>query len=386
MCGICGKINSDPDKLVETNLIKRMTDTLEHRGPDAEGIYVYNQVGLGHRRLKIIDLEGGKQPMFNEDGSVVIVYNGEIYNFQELRDVLQKCAHVFKTRSDTEVLLHGFEQWETGLFNRLNGMFAFAIWDAREKTLFMARDRMGKKPLYYFLGDDSVVFGSELKSLLVDPCVPRDIDPEALDAYFALGYIPSPKTIFREIFKLPPACYAFWKQGNLKVSRYWDVIFDDKGHYNEEDAIQGVRDCLTRAVKARLISDVPLGAFLSGGIDSSSVVALMSGISNTPVVAAAISFEESRFNEIKFSRMVAAKYNIQLHEHVVTPDIMQLLPKLVWHFDEPFADSSAIPTYYVSKIGRQHATVVLSGDGGDEVFAGYTRRYRFEALENYLRD
>lgn len=386
MCGICGKIQFHPQSKVAPELIHRMTDQLRHRGPDAEGFYVHNEVGFGHRRLKIIDLQGGKQPMFNEDGSLVIIFNGEIYNFKELRDQLQKHGHAFRTNSDTEVLVHGYEQWQTELLSRLRGMFAFAIWDDRNKTLFIARDRMGKKPLYYIADQHAITFGSELKSLLADSSVPREIDPAALDAYFALGYIPSPKTIFRDIFKLPPSSYMLWHAGKLKIAKYWDCVFNSNGHYTEKEAIETLQSQLADAVNVRLLSDVPLGAFLSGGLDSSSVVAMMSRVKSDPVVAASISFRESAFDEIGFSRVVARHCKIQMHEYVVTPDLDTILPKLVWHFDEPFADASAVPTYYVSQVARQHVTVALSGDGGDENFAGYTRRYRFEALENYWRE
>ena len=385
MCGICGKIFRSPDQRVQADLIRRMADTLVHRGPDDEGYYVKNEVGLGHRRLKIIDLEGGKQPMFNEDGTLSVIFNGEIYNFRELRHLLRSHGHIFKTNSDTEVLLHGFEQWQFKMLDRLRGMFAFAIWNAKDKTLFIARDRMGKKPLYYYFDKNAIVFGSELKSLLVDESIPRNIDCEALDAYFALGYIPSPKTIYHKIFKLEPACYLLWKDGKVKITKYWDCLFSVNGSYHEKEVKDELLSKLEESVRVRLISDVPLGAFLSGGLDSSCVVALMSKIQNNTVVAASIGFNDSDCNELEFSRLVAEHCSIKLHEHIVTPDIDHLLAKLLWHFDEPFADSSAIPTYYVSKMARQHATVVLSGDGGDEIFAGYTRRYRFEAWENYWR-
>jgi asparagine synthase (glutamine-hydrolysing) len=386
MCGICGKVYGHPERRVELSLIRRMADLLQHRGPDAEGFHVRNEAGLGHRRLKIIDLEGGRQPMFNEDGSVVITFNGEIYNFQDLRQELRKCGHVFQTNSDTEVLIHGYEQWQTELLPRLRGMFAFAIWDDRRKSLFMARDRMGKKPLYYFSNEHEIVFASELKSLLVDPDVPREIDAEALDAYFALGYIPSPKTIYRNVCKLLPATYLIWQGGETKTVAYWDCFFHSNGHYEEAETIETLRSRLTDAVQVRLISDVPLGAFLSGGLDSSCVVALMSRLKKEPVVAATVGFHEEEFDEVKYSRMVATHCGMAMYEHVVTPDLESLLPKLVWHFDEPFADSSAVPTYYVSQVARRHVTVALSGDGGDESFAGYTRRYRFEALESYWRE
>jgi asparagine synthase (glutamine-hydrolysing) len=362
-----------------------MTDILGHRGPDAAGHHLTGAVGLGHRRLRIIDLVDGKQPMYNEDGSLVIVFNGEIYNFQDLRQQLQSHGHIFKTKSDTEVLLHGYEQWQTGLLSRLRGMFAFAIWDDRRRALVLARDRLGKKPLYYFADAQGIVFGSELKSLLVDPEVPREIDTTALDAYFSLGYIPSPWTIFLNIRKLPPASYLLWKDGQIEQAPYWKVTFNGHGEYEEEQAIANLRSNLTEAVRVRLISDVPIGAFLSGGLDSSCVVSMMSNLMNEPVIAASVGFGERAYNELEFSRQVAKHCGIQMHEHMVAPEVQQLLPKLIWHFDEPFADPSSVPTYYVSKVAREHVTVALSGDGGDENFAGYTRRYQFEALESYWR-
>lgn len=386
MCGISGKIYVDTARSVDPDLIRHMTDVLTHRGPDAGGYHIEGSVGLGHRRLKIIDLVDGNQPMYNEDGSLVVVFNGEIYNFQDLRQQLQAHGHVFKTKSDTEVLLHGYEQWQINLLQRLRGMFAFALWDARQRTLFMARDRMGKKPLYYFANDSSIGFGSELKSLLVDPEVPREIDPAALDAYFSLGYIPSPRTILRSVHKLPPATYLLWQNGQITQGAYWQVAFSGNGKYQEETSIGKLREHLRDAVRTRLISDVPLGAFLSGGLDSSGVVAEMSRLVQEPIIAASIGFGDHAYNELNFSRQVAKYLGIQMHEHVVEPNVRELLPKIIWHFDEPFADSSAVPTYYVSKVAREHVTVALSGDGGDENFAGYTRRYKFEALESYWRE
>ncbi len=386
MCGICGKIYRDPIRQIEPDLIRRMTDAIAHRGPDSAGYHIAGAVGLGHRRLSIIDLSAGDQPMYNEDRSLVAIFNGEIYNFQDLRQQLQAHGHVFKTKSDTEVLLHGYEQWRVDLLQRLRGMFAFAIWDERQRELLLARDRMGKKPLYYLADRHGVIFGSELKSLLVDPAVRREIDPAALDAYFSLGYIPSPRTIFRNIHKLPPASYLLWRRGEVKQGTYWRVQFTGNGEYHEKRAVTKLRDHLTEAVRARLISDVPIGAFLSGGLDSSCVVAEMSRLMKEPVIAASVGFGDRAYNELDFSRQVAKHCGVQMYEHIVVPEVRDLLPKMVWHFDEPFADSSAVPTYYVSQVARQHVTVALSGDGGDESFAGYTRRYKFEALESYWRE
>ncbi len=386
MCGICGKIYTDSNQQVEPELVKKMADALVHRGPDAEGYYIQNHVGLGHRRLKIIDLEGGVQPMQNEDGSVVVSYNGEIYNFEELRRLLQKKGHQFRTRSDTEVIVHGYEEWGTGVLDYLRGMFAFAIWDHRLNRLFLARDRAGKKPLYYFGDGEKILFASELKAILTDSTVPRNLNLEAVDAYFSLGYIPSPVTVFQNIYKLEPGTFLIWQDGEIRHQRYWQVQFSGNGHYNEREAKERLQHLLYEATQIRLISDVPLGAFLSGGLDSSAVVALMSLIKKEPVLANSIGFEYEAYDETPFGRQVAKHCKAELFEYIVNPDLEEILPKLVYHFDEPFADSSALPTYYVSKMARQNVTVALSGDGGDENFAGYTRRYAFEKLENYWRD
>lgn len=386
MCGICGKIYLDPQRQIEPELIRQMTAAMTHRGPDAAGYHIAGAVGLGHRRLSIIDLAAGDQPMYNEDRSLVVIFNGEIYNFQDLRQQLSAHGHIFKTQSDTEVLLHGYEQWGERCVEKLRGMFAFAIWDERRRELFLARDRMGKKPLYYYADRDGIYFGSELKSLLADPRVPREIDLAALDAYFSLGYVPSPRTIFRNIHKLPPARYLLWRRGEMKQGTYWKVQFTGNGEYQENLTVHMLRAHLTEAVRVRLLSDVPLGAFLSGGLDSSCVVAEMSRLRKEPVIAASVGFGERGYNELDFSRQVAKHCGVQMYEHMVAPEVCELLPKIVWHFDEPFADSSAVPTYCVSKVAREHVTVALSGDGGDESFAGYTRRYKFEALESYWRE
>ncbi len=385
MCGICGKINREPARPVDPQLIRQMCAVLQHRGPDAEGQYVRQNVGLGHRRLKIIDLEGGAQPMTNEDGAVVITYNGEIYNFLELRRLLEARGHRFRTRSDTEVIVHGYEEWGTEVVDRLRGMFAFGIWDDRKQRLFLARDRLGKKPLYFTCQNDAILFASELKALLCDPEVRADILPEAVDAYFTLGYVPAPWTIYREIYKLEPGHWLLWQEGELEKRRYWQVDFSRPDTAEEELAVEKLRENLDEATRIRLISDVPLGAFLSGGLDSSAVVAAMSRQQQEPVLANAIGFEYEAYDEMPFSRRVAQHCGARLFEFTVQPELRSLLPRLAWHFDEPFADSSAVPTFYVSQMARRKVTVALSGDGGDESFAGYTRRYWFERLENRLR-
>jgi asparagine synthase (glutamine-hydrolysing) len=384
MCGICGKICFNSEKTVKRALIERMTEVLEHRGPDAAGCYVKGPVGLGHRRLRIIDLAGGRQPMFNESKTLAIVFNGEIYNFKALRKQLQEYGHTFKTQSDTEVLLHGFEQWDMDLVQRLRGMFAFAIWDERSKRLFLARDRIGIKPLYYYWDSGRFLFASEIKSFLQDPSVERKIDVCALDDYLTYLYVPGPRSIFAGIRKLQPGHMLTAAKDGIRIIKYWDLNFAATTGLNEAECADGLLEKLRESVSSHLISDVPLGAFLSGGIDSSAVVGLMAGLTDCPVNTASIGFKEASFNELPYAREVARKFNTHAYERVVEARAAQILDRLIWHFDEPFADSSMIPTYYVSQVAREHVTVCLSGDGGDENFAGY-RRYRFDVLENRIR-
>ena len=398
MCGIAGYIDlhdtSKPRDAEERSaILDRMCRVITHRGPDDQGTMLKSGVALGMRRLSIIDLVSGHQPISGEDGSVTIVFNGEIYNFHDLKALLEARGHVFKTHSDTEAIVHAYEEFGPGCLKELRGMFAFAIWDQKERTLFVARDRAGKKPLYYSLGaSGTFVFGSELKTLLEHPGVKRELSPEALDAYFTLGYVPDPLSIFTNIHKLPPGHYLKFKDGQVKVSEYWDFEFVETEERSEADYLEGLRELLNESVRLRLISDVPLGAFLSGGIDSSTVVALMSRNMDQPVKTFSIGFHEDSYNELEFARLTANKFGTDHHEFVVTPDICEVVDELVWHFDEPFADSSAIPTYMVSKLAREHVTVVLSGDGGDELFAGYTRylvernRGKFERLPKSLRE
>ena len=398
MCGIAGFIDlwdsrEARDQQERAAILDRMCRIIQHRGPDDQGVTVKPGVALGMRRLAIIDLVSGNQPMSGEDGSVTIVFNGEIYNFQEIKPRLEARGHVFQTHSDTEAIVHAYEEFGPECLKDLRGMFAFAIWDDKARTLFVARDRAGKKPLYYTTtANGTFVFGSELKALLEHPDVQRDLNPEGLDAYFTLGYVPDPLSIFQNIHKLPPGCYLTFKEGKVAVRQYWDFELEPAESTREEDYLDELRLLLDESVRLRLISDVPLGAFLSGGIDSSTVVALMARNMGQPVKTFSIGFHEDSYNELKYARVTAQKYGTDHHEFFVTPDICEVVDDLAWHFDEPFADSSAIPTYMVSKLARDHVTVVLSGDGGDELFAGYTRyvvdrkRGGFERLPKPLRE
>ena len=374
MCGICGKINRDPDAPVDEGAIRRMAAVLAHRGPDGEGVFVKDHVGLGHRRLAIIDLSpAAHQPMSNDDGSIWIVFNGEIYNFHELRDALIRKGHIFRSRSDTEVIVHLYEDLGPEALRALRGMFALAIWDANHRQLLLARDRLGKKPLFYFAGPSSFAFASELQSLLEDPSVPRVPDLEAIRYYLTYRYVPSPYSAFQGIRKLPPAHYLLLKDGQLRLNRYWTLHYAEKSHEPEEVLSERLRGSLEEAVRLRMISDVPIGAFLSGGLDSSAVVALMSRLSGGPVKTFSIGFEEDAFSELPYARSIARRFGTDHHEFVVKPDAVSILPLLVRHFGEPFADSTAVPQYYLSKLAREHVTVVLAGDGGDEAFGGYDR-------------
>jgi len=386
MCGICGIFNLDASP-VSMDLIKKMNRTMTHRGPDGEGFFIDSNIGLGHRRLSIIDLHTGDQPMGNEDGMVQVVFNGEIYNFLELRRVLEGKGHVFRTRSDTESIVHGYEEWGDQVFEKLRGMFAIALWDGRGKRLLLARDRIGKKPLYYLADRSRLFFASELKALLESPCFSREIDLCALDCCLSFGYVPSPFSIFKGIRKLPPGSYAVQDENGFKIKRYWTLDMQGgAGEITETAAARDLAQLIDEAVRIRLISDVPLGAFLSGGVDSSLVVASMAKINKgEPVKTASIGFSVAPFNELEYAKIVAERYKTDHTEFVVEANALDILDKIVWHLDEPFADSSAIPTYYVSKMARQKVTVALSGDGGDETFAGYINRYSMTRLEDRLR-
>jgi asparagine synthase (glutamine-hydrolysing) len=386
MCGIAGRYNFDRSRPVDARVLSAMTDAIAHRGPDADGFYHAAGIGLGHRRLSIIDLATGDQPLGNEDGEIQVVFNGEIYNFAEVRADLAARGHRFRTGSDTEVIVHGYEEWGDRCVERFRGMFAFAVWDARRRRLLLARDRLGVKPLYYaVLPGVGLVFGSEIKALLQDPEVPRDWRPEAIDAYLTLLYVPAPGTIYSSVQKLPPAHVLIAEAGSVRTSRYWDLPFPGDGApQREEEYLEELDALLREAVGLRLISDVPLGAFLSGGIDSSTVVSYMKETSAAPPVTIAVGFEQREFDEVEHAATVARHLECEFHALTASPRIETLLPRLAWHFDEPFADSSAVPTYYVSEAARRLVTVALSGDGGDELWAGYAH-HRIEHLEQRAR-
>ena len=373
MCGICGKINFNSEAIDE-ELLQKMTDVLSHRGPDSGKIYVKGNVGLGHRRLKIIDLsEAAAQPMTNEDNSIWIVCNGEIYNFPELKKSLEEEGHVFRSKCDTEVIIHLYEEKGVECVKFLRGMFAFAIWDENKKRLFLARDRIGKKPLNYAINGKTLVFSSEIKSILEDPSIEKQVNLEALNLFLTYSYISAPHTMFAGINKLPPAHTLVLDAAGIKIERYWSLSYRDKINLTEEECARRVLELLTESTKIRMVSDVPLGAFLSGGIDSSAVVGIMSKISSRPVKTFSIGFPEESFNELQYARKVARLFNTEHKEYIVEYNAVEILPKLVWHFSEPFGDSSAVPTYYLSKMTREAVTVALNGDGGDESFAGYDR-------------
>ncbi len=387
MCGLVGMFDSAGRRPVERDLLTRMNNSQAHRGPDDHGLFVAPGIGLGHRRLSIIDLAGGHQPLFNEDQSVAVVFNGEIYNFADLADELAALGHTFRTRSDTEVIVHAWEEWGEASVERFRGMFAFALWDANCETLFLARDRLGIKPLYYsVLGDGLVLFGSELKSLLFHPDLPRRIDARAVEEYFAYGYVPDPRTIYADVAKLAPGHTLVLHRGEAQAAprQYWDVSFAADSSMSEEEACEGLIEHLREAVRIRLISEVPLGAFLSGGVDSSGVVAMMGGLMDSPVNTCSISFGESEYDESRFAQIVADRYGTNHSVRRVDPSAFDLVDRLIGFYDEPFADSSAIPTYRVCGLGRERVTVALSGDGGDELFTGY-RRYRWHHYEEGVR-
>jgi asparagine synthase (glutamine-hydrolysing) len=374
MCGICGKIYFDEERTVPTDELRRMSRTLVHRGPDGEGVWTDGNVGLAHRRLSIIDLrpEAG-QPMCNEDGTVWITFNGEIYNFQELRADLQARGHVFRTNSDTEVIVHAYEQYGRECLDHLRGMFAFAIWDTRSRTLFLARDRVGKKPLYYFADGERFIFASEVKAIFADPFVPRKPDPTAIDHFLALGYVPAPLAAFRGVRKLPAAHWLELRNGCLQIGRYWKLQYLPKRKISFADAAAELQWRFAEAVRLRLVSDVPLGAFLSGGIDSSAVVAFMARGTNRPVRTFSVGFEDEGFDERPFARLVADRYGTEHTELVVEAPVREVLPRVVSYYDEPLGDPSIVPSYAIAEVTRKYVTVVLNGDGGDENFAGYNR-------------
>lgn len=370
MCGICGFVYQDPERRTDPADLDRMCAAIVHRGPDDQGTFVRNNIALGMRRLSIIDLESGAQPIFNETNDCLIVFNGEIYNYRSIREELEKKGHRFKTSSDTETILHAFEEWGKNCVTRLNGMFAFAIWDERNKRLFMARDRLGIKPIYYYVDKDRLVFASELKSLLQARDIPRHINLKALDTFLSFEYIPDSLSILNDIHKLPAAHTLEYKDGHTTTERYWDVQYAAYD-WQETACVEKLRELLFDAVKIRLMSEVPLGAFLSGGLDSSSIVAMMSQVSNFRVKTFSIGFDDRTYNELPYARAIASHFDTEHYEEFLKPDIHDLAEKLFVLIDEPFGDFSVFPTFLVSEMARKYVTVVLSGDGGDELLAGY---------------
>ena len=376
MCGIAGFFSFDRhDRESALERVERMANTMIHRGPDEKGYYLDSYVALGHRRLSIIDLSSGQQPMGVLDGKVQIVFNGEIYNYLKLKSYLEGKGHKFQTKSDTEVILKGYVEWGVKCVERLNGMFAFVIWDARNNTMLAARDRVGKKPLYYYLDDRTFAFASELKALRAGDLCPTSIDPESLDCFFSFGYIPAPRTIYKSVKKLSAATYLVVSRSKVQEARYWHLSFAEQAERKLEEAAEELEELLDDAVKCRLMSEVPLGVFLSGGIDSPLVLSSMARTVDKPITTNSIGFEVKAFNELPMARVVADRFKTNHNEFVVKPNVSEILDQVAWHFDEPFADSSAIPTWFVCKMARQNVTVALSGDGGDESFGGYTFRY-----------
>jgi asparagine synthase (glutamine-hydrolysing) len=392
MCGIAGIIKTRRNEVVDQATIHQMCEAIVHRGPDDEGIFVKNGTGLGMRRLSIIDVSGGHQPVFNENKTIWIVFNGEIYNFPELREQLLQRGHNFSTHSDTEVIVHLYEEMGADCVTRLRGMFAFALYDENRATLLLARDRLGKKPLHYALAGDQLLFGSEIKSILTVAPELATVNQEALLQYMYFGYVLDPLTAFTTIQKLPPGHLLEFKNGKIDVRRYWNLpAYGTTSPASEEECLEQLEGCLAEAVRIRLISEVPLGALLSGGTDSSTVVALMARASSQPVKTFSIGFKNEDFNEAQYARMVAEKFGTDHHELMVEPDVLGTVEALTTQLEEPFGDSSMVPTYYVSRMARKYVTVALSGDGGDEIFAGYERydvhwrRKNFERIPAWLR-
>jgi asparagine synthase (glutamine-hydrolysing) len=373
MCGIAGTLLFDPQSAVATDALLRMTRVIAHRGPDDEGVWANGPVGLGTRRLAIIDLsERGHQPMSNEDGSIWITFNGEIYNFQELRAELLAKGHAFRSNTDTETIVHLYEEEGIAAIKRLRGMFAFALWDGRTKTLFLGRDRMGKKPLFYYHDDNRLVFGSEIKCLL-QAGVAASPDPEAIDHYLTFGYVPAPWSAFQGIRKLPPAHYLEVRRGSVAAKRYWTLEYEPKNGGAEGQLLEQLSDLLTESTRLRMISDVPLGVLLSGGLDSSAVVATMRKLTSGSLKTFSIGFDHPEYDELEYARQVARRFETDHHELIVRPDAIAMVPRLAWHYNEPFADSSAVPSFVVSELARRSVTVALNGDGGDETWLGYDR-------------
>ncbi|MBK1672767.1 asparagine synthetase B [Ectothiorhodospira shaposhnikovii] len=388
MCGITGIFDIQGQAPIDRGLLERMNQTQFHRGPDEGGVHLEPGIGLAHRRLSIIDLSSGQQPLFNEDHTVAVTYNGEIYNFPALTDTLKAAGHTFRTHCDTEVIVHAWEEWGEDCVRHFRGMFAFAVWDRNRQSLFLARDRLGIKPVYYaHLPNGQCIFASELKALMAHPDLPRSLDPRAVDEYFAYGYVPEPRTIYQGVHKLPPGHTLLLQRGRApgEPREYWDVPFQPHAPMDEAQAMEALVERLREAVRIRLVAEVPLGAFLSGGVDSSAVVAMMAGLMDDPVKTCSIGFSDPRYDESAHAAQVAERYHTSHRQRQVDPDDFSLLDRLADLYDEPFADSSALPTYRVCELARQDVTVALSGDGGDETLAGY-RRYRFHLQEERVRN
>ncbi len=384
MCGICGIYG-----LEDKSLLQRMSNMLSHRGPDDEGYYYDQDVMLGMRRLKVIDLETGNQPIYNEDRSIVVVYNGEIYNFREIRKDLEKKNHTFSTNSDTESIVHLYEEYGDACVNQIRGMFAFALWDSKRKRLILARDRVGIKPLYYYSKGGAFAFASEIKSLLIHPGISKEINFKALHNYLTFLYVPGPETIFKNVMKLLPGHILIFENGKPVTKQYWDITggdYDFRGleKRSENELSEQMFELLHESIEKHMISDVSLGVFLSGGTDSASIVAIASEMSAKPVKTFSIGFDDAYYNELDNAKLVAERYGTDHHEFVVAPPDMDFIEEIIGSFDEPFADSSAIPTYFVSKCAREHVTVALSGDGGDEIFGGYGN-YKADKICHYYR-
>ncbi|MCX6623446.1 MAG: asparagine synthase (glutamine-hydrolyzing), partial [Acidobacteria bacterium] len=387
MCGICGIVNLIESDPVDRLVIERMTGALAHRGPDDAGYFVQGRVGLGHRRLSIIDLSGGRQPIFNEDRSAAIVFNGEIYNYQALASVLAAAGHTFRTRSDTETILHAYEEYGDDCVLQLRGMFGFAIWDRGKQRLLLARDRLGVKPVYYYRNGEFLAFASEIKSLLEIPSIPREVDPEALDMYLSLRYVPGPRTMFKNIFRLQPGHVLVADHSGVRITRYWDINYPEPETRSPEYLTDRFRELLDESVRLRLLSEVPLGVFLSGGLDSSAILATMSRIAGGgrmktfSVGYQAATAEEEAANEFDYARLASDAFASEHHEYRLdATTFSEFLPDLVSYLDEPLADPSCIPLYFISKLAREHITVVLSGEGADEILAGYGIYGRMLAL------
>lgn len=387
MCGIVGIFDIREKREINRDLLSRMNETQFHRGPDEGGLHIEAGLGFGHRRLSIIDLASGQQPMVSRDKNVVLTYNGEVYNFPELRQELEALGYSFATHCDTEVILYGWHAWGESCVDKFRGMFAFAIWDRDRQTLFLARDRLGVKPLYYAeLANGQFIFGSELKSLQQHPELPKELDPTAIEDYFGFGYVPDPKTIYKNVYKLAPGYCLAIKRGSrsYRPRQYWDVDFTPRPPEDEQATAAELIERLREAVKIRMVADVPLGAFLSGGVDSSAIVAMMAGLSAAPVNTCSISFGDPAFNEAQFAAQVAERYHTAHRVEQVDSDDFSLIDRLSGLYDEPYADSSALPTYRVCELAKKQVTVVLSGDGGDENLAGY-RRHRWHTYEERMR-